>query len=261
MGHSRVAAAGFGAWVLVGLLACAGCSVSAPGAGTPAGAAGGAAAVELKHYAVAPQRVEDVRSVLQNVVGGGDHPSGSVGSLPDGQLVVVAPPAIQQGIASLLARLDAQAPTPPPPSIRLTTWAVVGRQAAEAVTPSQLGEIAPALDAIRQAQGPLEFVSVERLEVSVLAGQSADVQGRWIGLRAEPALVGEEVVARVKILARGGQIQTQLRLTPGQLVVLGQTGYAPHSPQEPFGTAQPADAGAEKIEATAFYILRAEVQR
>ena len=94
---------------------------------------------------------------------------------------------------------------------------------------STADEITPALTAITAAQGSCEFELVERLRLSSLPSSRASAQGRTVRVQQTVSTSGEMILADVGISMRAmtGPIETRVQITPGELVVLAESGYGP----------------------------------
>jgi hypothetical protein len=147
----------------------------------------------------------------------------------DGMLVVLGPEGVQEGARSFLEALSHHAPPPAPPSIKFTYWIVRGSQSKAAEIPTELQEIAPALQAVAKAQGSMRFDEMERLELLSADDDSGETQGRSVMVKQQASTIGGKVVARIEIELptpgrRSAKLETRVSLNPDQLLVLGETG-------------------------------------
>ena len=218
----------------------------------------------LRTYAVPPEQSRSIEQALASALSTGQDlpPLGTVERLPDGRLVVVAPPGIQDGVAALIAGLD-PAKAPPVRTAELDYWIVVGEpdQTAEGV--DTIPVIAPALQAIVASQGPMRFRLHESMHLSSLVDDRAEADGARMRARQTVSEVGGRLVADLEIAVaqqakdRGhlrvcaedcNQLKSRVHLDPGQLLVVGQAGL--HS----------SDAKAQPGPKTLFYIVRGQLR-
>jgi hypothetical protein len=169
---------------------------------------------------------------------------------PGGQLMVTAPPSYQRGVEQLLREMAAHNP-PAPPSIRIEAWFVTASPGQPVDSPA-LKEIEPALHALEQSKGPMRFELLEALSTTGKSGQkSSYIVGERTNLTATASVLRDTadhpiVSAEIKLAATNipgplhPSITAQTQLRPGELLVLGQSGFA--------------DKGAER---QLYYIVRA----
>jgi hypothetical protein len=207
----------------LGVLGAAGCP-SGPAAGDVAPTA------ELRTYAVPPGYTGDVRTALRQAFG--DDGVGRVAMGPSGQLVVVAPAAVHRGIAEFVEQLAAL-PQPPaePNPVTLDYWLVVGvdPDARIADDTARLAPVADALDRIVREEGPQRFELVEHLRLSSVGEDWAQITGRVVTAQQRATLAQGVVVAELQVGMRQHRLQTQVKLDPGQIVVLAESGLEPRS--------------------------------
>lgn len=202
-------------------------------------------------------RVDQSDAAVKALVGAlQGAPKGSrVEQLPDGRVLLVAPAELHDGVEALVRGLDDAKPIR---SAELDYWVVLGEPASAAAGIAGLPEIAAALQEIVAAQGPMKFTLLETSRLSSMLDQSASAQGNLVQVRQVVMVVAGVPVADVTIELRielAGQVhhrsvESRVNLRPGQLQVLGQSGYA--------GDTKAADQGPHS---TVFYILRGEVMR
>lgn len=114
-------------------------------------------ALELHLYHVAPQQTERLRNALNQALASGEHGHiGSVSSPGDGQLMVLAPAALQSSIA---ASIKAFAPVPAAPDRRLRVqfWSVDAIPG-KGDDGAGLEPVQPALAQARRLLGAMHFV-------------------------------------------------------------------------------------------------------
>jgi hypothetical protein len=227
--------------------------------------------VELRTYSVPHGYENDVRTMLRNALGSGETRIGRADLGPAGKLVVVAPEGIHEGVRGFideLERLDTPPPLPSP--VTLTYWIVAARPMGTAlpsmlpdvpvhpkgsytvVGANPLNDVSPALEQIVGIQGPTAFSLVERLQLISFGDARAHTQGRvtWIEQRA--TVVKDSIVADLALRVRSSSISTQVKLQPGQFLVLGQSGYSGDVPT-------PLAHGAEPEELTLYYVIASDL--
>ncbi len=229
---------------LAGLLLLLGASACQPAGPAPTLSAAPVAAegcdeAVLRTYNVPPAHSRAVERALASALSAGEDlpPRGTVEQLPNGQLVVVAPPAIQEGVAELVRGL-ADVKIPAARTAGFDYWVVIGEPAPEA-SGLDLPDIVPALTAIVREQGPMKFTSLEKISLASASDESADITGSRIAVRQVVTDVGGRLVADVQLevdtapevdpidrCRSGGckQFRTRVNVDPGKLLVVGQTG-------------------------------------
>lgn len=208
-------------------------------------------------YAVQPEIAVEMRSALERALSNAPEKGPSLARitlLPDGRhLMVTARPAVQKGVASVMAQVADYKPVPTP-TITFEAWMVVATPGS-GTKDAALAEIEPALASIQKAKGPLRFRLLEKLTTSARAGkEDGQVMGARSFMRVDPALLtGKDdaavVTAEVEIsihtdlksLVNPMMLKAVVELPPGELLVVGQSGMS--------GT----DAG----DAQLYYIVRA----
>lgn len=204
----------------------------------------------MRSYVVHGDLADEVRAALESALltGDGKQFLGRVTLAPNGQLIVTAPESIQRGVTKLLDDVLQVSPGPTP-SIKLEAWFVRAGMGDGPADP-RLAEIQPALAAIGEAQGASQFQLIEKLTLHSRAGHTGSVDGIQTQLRAEPTVrrSGQtQVVAstvELRVDRAGAELGVDVELTPGELLVLGQSAFAEGDP----ATAPPQ---------TLFYIVRA----
>lgn len=206
---------------------------------------------QLKTYAVPAGYGPEIQSILNNAMNfaGPDKVVGRAQVTPNGQLVVVAPAAVQDGVKSLLDGLANGAKPAPPASVEITYWLVDGKRASGAAKSTAPAELQPALDAITKADGAMSFGVVEKLQLTTNADERGEIEGVHAMVAQKVSVLDGSVVADLELdhvraapTAPTSHLSTRVRLAPSQLLVLGQYG-------EPEG-----DNG------TLYYIARADLK-
>ncbi|MBN1774013.1 MAG: hypothetical protein JXB32_22330 [Deltaproteobacteria bacterium] len=199
---------------------------------------------------------EKVAGVLRSLVAEGENPAGRVAALPGGRIVVVAPASIQDGVRDFIEHVRSGPLPPPPATIRIRYWLVLGRPAAEPSGLEQLAAAAPALEAVMASTGPLELRLLDRVEAISLENEHATAAGRRAEINQRAARAENGVFADLHIGTRA-RLDTRVLLEPGKLVVLGQVGYDERESAELFGDAPDSTAATQG--ATLFHVVQAEV--
>ena len=172
---------------------------------------------------------------------------------PDGQLLVIASKGVHQGVEEFLSKMAKREPQPPPPTIQLDYWFVVGQKSNEIAIAADLQSIAPALEAVVGANGPMRFDKLEGTRLSTLSDMRGEANGVYSTLEQRASFIGGKVIADLNIALRGGsKIETRLSLTPDKLIVLGETGVK-------MGAFKPSPVPGDGP-FTLFYVVRATVR-
>lgn len=243
--------------LVVALLAAAGCRTGEKEIRVqPAGNTEHEAPVLLRSYDVPAGQGQQVNAILSSVFHGVKEKVAARAALtPDGQLVVVAPAGIHEGLKGLLSKMKGRKPVAPP-SVEITYWLVVGRTAAEPNPDALPAEIQPALHAVLDAQGPMEFALLETLTVRSLSDASGYAAGRYAHARQVASVTDEKLVADLELSVQGSRFETRVSIPTGKLLVLGQTGFDPPPGLWPIRPGMKQNTGAS----TLFYIVRANVE-
>ena len=205
--------------------------------------------IMLKTYVVPGGQVSEVGSMLNRLMRNNEEILGKASVTPGGQLVVLGPEGIHQGIAELLETIGELEPSGPPPTIEFTYWLVLGRASDEPKDLTRDGTIAPALQSLSQSQGAMEFQLMERIKVRSVSGEHAQTMGERAEIRQIATVSKDFVIANLNIESRGpSKIETQVRIPPGKLIVLGETGFRPR------GKDKDRDE-----QATLYYIMKANI--
>lgn len=234
--------------LLFSLLGCDRAAPTAPPA--PGATAPGDFAPVLRAYDVPGDYAEELDSVVNRLLYKGKDlpPAGRAVIGPAGQLIVTAPVGVHAGIAELLAQLE-KAPKSAAPTVEVTYWVVKGSPAGaeNEPIPAALEQIAPALKAITEADGPQRYERVEKLQVTTLSGQDGRVSGQFVEVQQMASARGGQVIANTRIVhTQGGQmISTQVSVPVDELLVMGQAAANKPTPEAPA--------------ANLYYVMRAHV--
>jgi hypothetical protein len=199
----------------------------------------------LRSYDVKPEIAAEISNALRAAlaVGKDGVPYGQVTLSPNGQLLVTAPPSVQQGVAKILEDIASRKP-PPTPTIRFEAW-LVAASPGDRVDSPNLKELEPALHAVEESKGSLHFELVEKLSTQVRSGQRSQIQGQHYGLEVNTSLRQDSkdqpvIAARIQLHqlvfmpgfpnpANGSGLEAQTEMRPGELLVVGQSSLSDKS--------------------------------
>ena len=215
-------------------------------------------AMVLRTYRVPKQSSAKILGVLKSVLWfseGKDtgHWAGHPELLPNGDLIVIAPEAVQAGVQQIVD--DAvKNPIQPNRNFEMRYWLVLGHPAPAASSFPGAADIQPALDEISKSQGPQAFTLLDRFRVDSIGTQDGEASSPRTQITQTVWDSGdiESIAARIKISVwpfdppERSRLDTYVRLKPDQLLVLGEAGYQPpkNAPAVPEGT-------------TLYYVVRA----
>ncbi|HEY5808927.1 MAG TPA: hypothetical protein VIT67_13210 [Povalibacter sp.] len=205
----------------------------------------------VRSYDVKSEIASEMRDALNAAINFGNDkdPVGRATLSPNGRLLITAPESVQQDVASIIADVEGHelAPTP---LINCEVWLVSSHPGTIATSEGAPAEIGPALEEIAKSQGSARFELLEKLSTRVRSGQGSKLRGSRSSLQVTPSVRrghdSEPVIALdMTIETRSGALQTEAELHPGQIFVLGQSGFPDASP------------GGEKSQL--YYIVRASL--
>ena len=209
----------------------------------------------LRTYPVPSGTGQEIRSILDNVFAGleKDKLLARASLSPDGRLVVVGPPGIQDGVKSFLDEVGKAPPPAAPPTVEITYWLVAGRRTQKYAAGPGLKDVEKVLAAVADADGPMEFTLVERLRLTSLSSERGFAQGQTAEVSQQATVTGGTLVADLSVTAKPAIIQTRVQLTPGQTLVLGEAGYQPLPPDV---RVTPGEARLTEEARTLYVVLR-----
>ncbi len=214
--------------------------------------------IVLRSYEVPAEISSEVRSTLEQAFWQGQvlPPLGRVTMLPNGDVLVTAPEKVQEGVKRILDEVADKKPGPTP-SIHFDLWVVTATTGADAPIAGDLSEIEPALTALRQSKGAVNFQLLEKLSTLARAGEESDIRGAAARMEVNASLRKDDqgqptVAAKVEIQVMGGiatpvEIEARTEMRPGELLVIGQSAVT--DPRRGAGVAN----------AQIYYILRARL--
>ncbi len=192
----------------------------------------------LQSYSVPDGYAGIMASALTRALFVGGDAVGRVIETPDGQIIVVAPESVQTGVERLIDQLnDSKPPLRTPTNIRMDYWLVYGHRVEAPTTEVPAPALADTLAAVQQAEGPMSFELHAHKVLTSLDEEEARIssQGLFIEQEASWNSAGGTITAEVSIDAKGGTgMRTDIRLKPGQVVVLGEV--ADIDGDQPFDT-------------------------
>lgn len=210
------------------VFACSSCDPR--GSSGPSATGGVPTDLVLRSYEVPNGGAQRLRSVLKDLLWFGSEGKDSnkyVGRAdvgPDGRLIVLAPESVHEGVKALVASVTTN-PIKEPGTIVLSYWVITGAPGkSEAAPAAGLAEVAPALAELEKNDGPMSFTLVEKLQVSSLSGEQAKLNGRDTSVRQFATMVDGQLTADLSLDRMGQRLETRVRLTPGQLVVMASSG-------------------------------------
>jgi len=209
----------------------------------------------LRSYTLPSGRGQQVSSILSSLLYRKEKPLGRAALTPDGQLVVVAPTGIQEGLDKLLSNMGSSEATAPP-TVAITYWLVVGRPASEPDATRLPAVLQPMVDAVLANQGPMELALLETMTLRSLSDATGRAAGRYANANQVASVAGDKIVADISLEALGGgpsSFSTRLSLPAGKLLVLGQAGFRPPPELWPKGASGDDPA-------TLFYVIRADIE-
>jgi hypothetical protein len=214
----------------------------------------------LRTYPVPPSSAQQLKSIINGVLWNEGKPVGHSTLSPDGQLVLVAPEGVQQGVQTLVQGFGKSGAPAIPSAVEVAYWLVLGHPVAKAPPmPETLREIASALDAVKSVEGPMEFATLERLRLQSSADEIGTLNGRIAHLQQLVTVSGGKVTGRIEIGVGPSHLETHVALGLDQILVLGETGYDFDTKRyrpTPGETTLTQDDGDVRL----FYVVRATVR-
>jgi len=230
------------------------------GCNNPSNKQGGdSEALELRSYAVPQEYASEVSSIVNRLLDPSPGPSSEVALIgrarigPGNMLLVTAPASIHSGIEKMLEDLK-KSDFEPPKMVTLTYWLVVGRKANAPGRLDNLNEISPALSAIEDSEGSMDFSLKEKLKLQSLSGEGAVLSGQTVSIAQNLTVQGSRILGNLNIQYERARFETTIQTGPGKLLVLGQRGIEDPSS---FINKRKND---NESSASLFYIVRASLE-
>jgi hypothetical protein len=187
--------------------------------------------VQLRSYRVPEGMGQQLRSILGNVLSGTEKDSmlGRASLAPNGELVVVAPAAMQRGVEDLLKEI-ASSPRKGPTTVELSYWLLGSRPgSAPKDQAAELSEAAHALGS--QLPTSMHLEVMEKLRLQSMTDEQAEMWGRTLQVHQTAAASEGRVVADLRLNrvheASPSRVETRVQLVPGQLLILAESGDQP----------------------------------
>lgn len=190
-------------------------------------------ALELRAYQVPEGFEDDLVGILGSLFRKGDEQIGRAKVGPSGVVLVTAPTSIHSGIERFIQDLqEKKIDLTERTAIELKYWFVLGRpttnsEATLVIHDPRLGEVQPALEAIVEAQGAMEFALIERLSIVSNNGDRGRADGQYSTAEHSISMGPNGLVGDFNIRVKHGQgsINTRMTIKPDQFVVLAESGY------------------------------------
>jgi hypothetical protein len=244
-------------WKSAALLAGAVASACSPPPASPATT--DVPVMLLRTYAIPAGSAQQLKAVINGVLYNEGKPVGHATLAPDGQLVLVAPEGVQQGVRSLVEGLSKSGPPPSPSAFEVTYWLVLGHPVSKAPpVPESLREIASAMDAVKAAEGPMELATLEHLRLQSNADEIGEINGRVAHVHQLLGLAGGKVTGQINISLGPAHLETHVALGLDQTLVLGETGYDVDPKRFHPSAGEPALGDDQDVRL--FYVVRAAVR-
>ncbi len=189
-------------------------------------------ALTLRSYTVDNVTAKQLQRVLSDLFllrSGGTNPNRVIGQAtvaPSGELLVLAPESVHEGVKSLVSH------RPPPslapaPNIRMTYWMVLGSPS-EGQKPNEIVDIAGALAVVEKRDGLGRFTVLEKAELQSVSGESGALVGREFKLFQNLSFNGKTIDGSVDLNAIGlsNSARMNVSLMPNQTVVLANSSAA-----------------------------------
>jgi hypothetical protein len=207
----------------------------------------GSEAVVLRSYEVKPEIAMEVSNALRTTLAGGKDgvPYGQVTLSPSGQLLVTAPPSVQQGVAKILEDVASRKPASTP-TIRFEAW-LVAASPGDGIDSPNIKELESALRAVEESRGSMRFELLEKLSTQVRSGQRSEIQGQRSTMEVATSLRRDSkdqplIAARIELHllnfapgyfnpggGGGPGLEAETEMRPGELLVVGQSSLSDKS--------------------------------
>jgi hypothetical protein len=206
--------------LVLGIAATTSCGLAETRSDTPA-------PLVLESYQVPVGYEGEIRSTLRSALG---ETGGRVSVGPSGTILVLATQQVQRGVKTFIDELAAKgAPPATPQPVTMSYWIVLGAPATGdryRLEDVALKEIEPALAEVSDSQGPQRFKLLERAQLASAGDDWDQSNGRYLSVEQRVTLLQDVVVGNVRLRLREHNLATEIKLEPGQIVVLGQTGVS-----------------------------------
>ncbi|HUQ53502.1 MAG TPA: hypothetical protein VM692_14850 [Gammaproteobacteria bacterium] len=209
---------------------------------------------DLRIFDVGVQHQQEIYVALGNVLNpatvGGGNPYGTVQQLPNGQLLVNAPPQVLQQVEQVVTAIR-ERPVAAAPRVSLRYWAVLGTQAQGAAANAIGSAPPPALNAVltelKRLNGELTFRVIGTAAVTSDSGQKGEVNASTMSVSQQTQVQGDTLNAYMRINVQSirapesnaprvdvqgaaivptfpiGELELRTSLKRGEFVVLGES--------------------------------------
>jgi len=201
---------------------------------------------DLRTFDVGLQHQQEVFAAIRNVlnpalVGGGNPTYGTAQLLPNGQILVNAPPQALEQLEQVVKAIR-ERPVAAAPRILLRYWAVLGSRspaneanAVGAAPPPALNDV---LTELSRLHGNLTFRVIGTAAVASESGQPGKIAGTTLSVEQTAYAQGNDLNARIEMSLRGktpggppsgghefsiGSLEVRTALRGGEFVVLGES--------------------------------------
>jgi len=152
-------------------------------------------------------------------------PVASAQALSSGALIVRAPESMMVGLDEMIAHLEKQLPLDRK-TIRLDYWVVLGEPAKTSNT-SSLTAISTPLGAIDKLDGPRTYRILEHLSSSSISDHEVQINGSVARITAMAMTRTDNLLLRLEMRSRLGEVKSDTQGKPGEFIVLGQSALEP----------------------------------
>jgi len=182
----------------------------------------------IESYSVPTERAEEIRVALWKL-----FPSpkdgiseGSVQVVSGNTLVVRSTREIQKGVRQFIHDYIAQKPAITP--VRLEYW-LIGAKNGPAVE-KNYGELESVVESLKKVQSDKNFEVIEHSDISTISNERAESRSGdgSTEIKVQPIFANEKIIASMEVDGKYGKLVSNVRLNPGEFVVLGQNSYNDH---------------------------------
>ena len=152
--------------------------------------------------------------------------AGSARLLPNGLLLVEAPPDIHEQIARIIADI-AKHPPDPAPRVTLNYWVLSAAPGEADVKSEDLKTLAPVLDRLEEVYGELGFEVLDNLSLTNSAGSGSNLQGNTLTVNqwtaSDGSILNADISLKYHTSETLNQLHTEFSIKQGEFVVLGRS--------------------------------------
>ena len=172
--------------------------------------------------------------------------------LPNGQLALLGPARVHQGMAKVIDSLG-KAAAPPAENASLSLWIVLAAPSEKKTTSPGLTEITDVIQDLALAE-QMTLHLLEKIKVTAAVGAHSRNNGNFFSMEYGLFKIGDRNVAELQIRGEDGphnQLDTRVYFKSGQTMVLGESRYLLRSAVAEILDMEPGNY-------TLLYILKAE---